>query len=143
MSRSEFLAGLIGQPWSWRDGNCWDFAVMVERELFGRDLPAVAVPQDLSKRWVLESFDGHEERANWRETPEGPGGIITAQDGALCLMAHLRVPGHIGVWMRPEGKIIHCDETAGVCFETPLALRQRGWRKLRFFDPKCESAFAY
>lgn len=135
MSRDAFLAALIGQPWSWRDGNCWDFACYVQRELFGRTLPSVSVPADLSKRWVLEAFDGHQERGNWREVPNGPGGIVTAQDGALCLMAHLRIPGHIGVWMKPEGKIIHCDEHAGVCFEMPLALRQQGWRQLRFFEP--------
>jgi hypothetical protein len=136
VTRSDFLAALIGQPWSWQNGNCWDFAVMIQRELFGRDLPSVAVPRELSKRWVLEAFDCHQERANWSEVSEGPGGLVVAQDGALCLMAHLRIPGHIGVWMKPEGKIIHCDERAGVCFEAPLALRQQGWRKLRFFEPK-------
>ena len=136
MTRSEFLASLIGLPWSWQGGNCWDFACHVQRELFGRLLPSVSVPSELSKRWVLEAFDGHQERANWREVTDGPGGLIVAQDGALCLMAHLRIPGHIGVWMKPEGKIIHCDERAGVCFETPLALRQQGWRQLKFFEPK-------
>lgn len=136
MIRSSFLAALIGNKWDWRNYNCWNFAAHVELELFGRVLPSVSVPTDLSKRWVLEAFDGHAERTNWREVAEGPGGVITAQDGALCLMAHLRVPGHIGVWLRPEGRIIHCDENAGVCFETPLALRQQGWRQLRFFEPK-------
>lgn len=132
-TRSNFLAALIGQPWSWQSGNCWDFACYVQRELFGRELPSIAVPDVLSKRWVLEAFDGHKERANWQEVSDGP--ILSAGDGALCLMAHLRIPGHIGVWMKPEGKIIHCDEHAGVCFETPLALRQQGWRRLRFFEP--------
>lgn len=136
MTRSDFLASLVGQPWSWQGGNCWDFACHVQRELFGRSLPAVSVPSKLSKRWVLEAFDGHQERQNWQEAPEGPGGLIIAQDGALCLMAHLRVPGHIGVWLQQEGRVIHCDESAGVCFETPLALRQQGWRQLRFFEPK-------
>jgi len=136
IARSEFLAALIGNKWDWRNYNCWNFAAHVELELFGRRLPAVSVPTDLSKRWVLEAFDGHPERAEWKEMPEGPGGLIAAQDGALCLMAHLRMPGHIGVWLRPEGRIIHCDEHAGVCFETPLALRQQGWRQLRFFEPR-------
>ena len=135
-SRADFLAALIGNKWDWRNYNCWNFAAHVELELFGRRLPAVSVPTDLSKRWVLEAFDGHPERAEWKEMPEGPGGLIAAQDGALCLMAHLRMPGHIGVWLRPEGRIIHCDENAGVCFETPLALRQQGWRHLRFFEPR-------
>jgi hypothetical protein len=51
-------------------------------------------------------------------------------------MAHLRFPAHIGVWLKPEGRIIHCDGKTGVACETPLALRQMGWKKLTFFEPK-------
>lgn len=136
MTRAQFLSSLIGQPWQWSGGNCWDFAAHVQRELFGRDLPSIAVPRELSKRWVLQAFDGHPERSAWQEVPEGPGGLIAASDGALVLMAHLKLPGHIGVWLSPEGAIIHCDEKNGVSFETPLALKQRGWRQLRFFEPR-------
>lgn len=135
MSRSAFLSALIGNKWDWRNHNCWTFAAHVERELFGRDLPSISVPRDLSKRWVLQSFEGHPERAEWLEVMAGPGGLITAQDGALCLMAHLKMPGHIGVWLKPEGMIIHCDEQQGVSFEPPLVLVQRGWKHLRFFEP--------
>jgi hypothetical protein len=63
MVRSEFLSLQIGQPWAWQTRNCWDFACHVERKLFGRELPRVAVPASLSKRWVLESIDRHLERA--------------------------------------------------------------------------------
>jgi hypothetical protein len=38
-----------GEPWVWQSRNCWDFACHVKRELFGRELPRVAVPADLSK----------------------------------------------------------------------------------------------
>jgi hypothetical protein len=31
----------------------------VQLELFGRELPRVAVPADLSKRWILESIEAH------------------------------------------------------------------------------------
>jgi hypothetical protein len=136
MTRSEFLAALIGREWDWTKQNCWTFAAQVERELFGRVLPFVTVPADLSKRWVMEAFEGHRERSNWVEAGEGPGDLITAQDGALCLMAHLCLPGHVGVWLRPEAQVIHCDERQGVSLETPLALKQRGWKQLRFFEPK-------
>jgi hypothetical protein len=88
MDRAAFLAPLIGEPWAWQSRNCWDFACHVQRELFGRELPRVAVPADLSKRWVLQSIDKHPERATWREVPDGPGGPVTAADGALVLMAH-------------------------------------------------------
>jgi hypothetical protein len=130
------LAALIGLPWSWRGGNCWDFVAHVEAELFGRILPAVDVPVLLDKRWVLKAFDGHPERASWREVETGPHGMVTAADGALVLMAHLKMPGHVGVWLKPEQIVLHCDEANGVCAESVLALQQRGWKKLRFFEPK-------
>jgi hypothetical protein len=136
VTRSEFLSPLIGQPWAWQARNCWDFACHVERKLFGRTLPRVAVPADLSKRWVLESIERHPERSAWREVPRGPGGLVSAADGALVLMAHSRIPAHIGVWLKPEARVIHCSEQHGVCCESVLALQQMGWKKLTFFEPK-------
>ena len=51
LSRHEFLASLIGEPWAWQSSSCWDFACHVQGKLFGRELPRVAVPLELSKRW--------------------------------------------------------------------------------------------
>jgi hypothetical protein len=102
--RNRFLSSLIGEPWAWQSSNCWDFACHVERELFGRDLPHVAVPAEVSKRWILEAIDRHPERTAWRAVADGPGGLVTASDGALVLMAHLRFPAHIGVWLAPEAR---------------------------------------
>jgi hypothetical protein len=135
LDRSAFLAPLIGEPWAWQSRNCWDFACHVQRELFGRELPRVAVPAELSKRWVVEEIERHPERAAWREMPDGPGGLVTAADGALVLMAHLRFPAHIGVWLQAEARVIHCSEQHGVCCESVLALRQSGWKKLIFYEP--------
>jgi hypothetical protein len=133
MDRAALLAPLIGEPWPWQSRNCWDFACHVQRELFGHELPRVAVPADLSKRWVLESIERHPERAAWREVSDGPGGLVVAPDGALVLMARLRFPAHIGVWLKREAWVIHCSERHGVCCESVLALRQMGWRRLTFY----------
>jgi len=133
--RAKFLGLLIGEPWAWQSHNCWDFACDVQRELYSRVLPSVAVPDGFSRRWVLEEFGRHEERGRWHEVPEGPGGLVTASDGALVLMAHLKFPAHIGVWLQPEQRIIHCDSTRGVACEAPLSLRQMGWKRLTFFEP--------
>jgi hypothetical protein len=133
--RNELLSSLIGQPRAWQSRNCWDFARHVERELFGRELPGVAVPAELSKRWILEAIDRHPERAAWRQVPDGPGGLVVVGDGALVLMAHLRFPAHIGVWLAPEGRVIHCSEQHGVCCESVLVLRQMGWKQLTFYEP--------
>jgi hypothetical protein len=136
--RAEFLSSLIGEAWAWQSRNCWDFACHVERELFGRTLPRIAVPNDFSRRWAIDEFARHEERGRWREVPSGPGGLVTAADGALVLMARLDNPAHIGVWLQPEQRIIHCDGKTGVACETPLALRQMGWKRLTFFEPRGE-----
>ncbi|MBR0881852.1 hypothetical protein ABIF65_003367 [Bradyrhizobium japonicum] len=134
--RSAFLTPLIGEPWAWQSRNCWDFACHVQRELFGRELPGVAVPSDFSRRWVLAEFDRNPERARWVSVPNGPGGLVAAADGALVLMAHARFPAHVGVWLRPEGRVIHCDDKTGVACEAPLALRQMGWKQLTFLEPR-------
>jgi len=83
----------------------------------------------------LESIERHPERAAWRQVPDAPGGLVAAADGALVLMAHLRFPAHIGVWLKPETRVIHCSEQHGVCCESVLALRQMGWKKLTFYEP--------
>jgi hypothetical protein len=137
VTRSEFLSPLIGSPWAWQSQNCWDFAAKIQRELFGRALPQVVVPADLSKRWVLETFETHPERGLWQEIEQGAHGLVSAPDGALVLMAHLRMPAHIGVWLQPEARVIHCSEQHGVCCETVLALKQMGWRKMTFYEPRC------
>jgi hypothetical protein len=76
----------------------------VQRELFGRELPRVDALADLSKRWILRSIDRYAERAAWRKAPDVPGGLVTAADGAL--VAHLRFPAHIGVWLKHEARVI-------------------------------------
>jgi hypothetical protein len=136
LPRHEFLAPLIGQPWAWQSRNCWDFACHVQRELFGRLLPHVAVPDDPKWKWMVRTVAKHPERANWCQLQDGPMGLVTAADGALCLMGRFSGPGHIGVWLQPEGKVIHCDRSHGVCLETVLALRQKGWTSIMFFEPK-------
>jgi len=66
---------------------------------------------------------------------DGPGGLVTAADGALVLTSHVRFPGHIGVWLKPEARVSHCSDQHGVCCESFLALRQMGWKKLIFYEP--------
>jgi len=135
-ARAEFLSATIGLPWAWTERNCWDFAAHVELQLFGRVLPHVSVPDDPSWRWMVSEVSTHAERDKWTEVPPGPHGLITAGDGALVLMGRLNHPGHIGVWLKPEQRIIHCDRKNGVCFEVVMALQAQGWKKLRFYEPK-------
>lgn len=136
MTRADFLAPLIGQPWAWQSRNCWEFAVHIQRELFGRDLPSVTVPDYPKWRWMVTEVGHHPERQNWAPVAAGPHGLVQAADGALCLMGRFSGPGHIGVWLADQQKVIHCDRNRGVCLEDDLALKQQGWVQRTYFEPK-------
>lgn len=136
MNRGEYLAALIGAAWEWHSHNCWDFATRVQAELFGRALPQVPVPDDANWRWMINAVAQHPERQRWAPVSEGPHGLVQAADGALCLMGRFSGPGHIGVWLADRRKVIHCDRQRGVCLEDDLALKQQGWVKRTYLEPK-------
>lgn len=136
--RTAFLTSLIGRPWS-RERSCWHLAAEVQATLFGRDLPSVTLPAAPTWRWMMDTLATHPERARWREVAPPPvAGLITAPDGALVAMARADQAAHVGVWLAPERRIIHCDESFGVQAETPAALRAAGWNRLMFFEPATE-----
>ena len=135
MDRAAYLTGLLGQKWT-RERSCWHVAVEVQSALFGRTLPLVALPDDLTWRWMMETIDQHPERGHWREVPKpAMPGLINAPDGALVAMARAHRAAHIGVWLAPERRVIHCDETFGVQIESVPTLRASGWNQVRFFEP--------
>ena len=108
----------------------------MQKELFGRELPSVDVPADLTWSWLLAIVGAHPERAQWVEGPTLNGHLIDARDGALVLMARVQRAAHVGVWLAPERGVIHCDQPSGVKFEDLAVLRASGWRKLTFFEPR-------
>ena len=137
--RSATLSGLLGLPWLANASgpnayDCWHLARHIQRELFGRDLPDITVPADPSWRWMIGTIETHPERKRWQESPQ-LNGLIKAVDGSLVLMARSDRPAHVGVWLAPESRIIHCDQDMGVVLETPSMLRVGGWLRLRFFAP--------
>lgn len=138
MMRDECLASLVGTPWRANARgpeafDCWHLAQHVEATLFGRSLPDVVVPAAPSWRWMIAAIEHHPERSRWQESRQEHG-LISATDGALVLMARSGRPAHVGVWLRPEGRIIHADQDAGVVLDRPVMLRAGGWRTLRFYE---------
>ncbi|MFC0243680.1 hypothetical protein [Rhodopseudomonas telluris] len=131
-ARSDFLNRVIGDAWDWRSHNCWTFTRLVQRELFGRELPDVDLPEEFSRLWVSREFGRHPERSFWAQIV-GTNGIVIAEDGALVLMAHTRFASHIGTWLKTEQRVIHCGKFGVVC-EPVLALRQSGYFNLSFFE---------
>ncbi|MDF2622017.1 MAG: NlpC/P60 family protein [Xanthobacteraceae bacterium] len=135
IDRTAYLTSLIGRPWS-RERSCWALAQEIELDLFGRILPDITLPDALGWRWMMDTIASHPERERWCEVPPPPvPGLIAAPDGALVAMARADRAAHIGVWLAPERRVIHCDEAFGVQIEAAPALRAAGWNRLRFYEP--------
>jgi hypothetical protein len=122
---SEFINGLVGRPWSAR-WNCWTLATVVQRRLYGRDLPAGYAPRDLERRRAL--FAQSPERARWQDAGR-------PVDGALALMRRVADDEHCGVALDLSPMVvIHVDEPHGVVLDSPAELLLRNWRT-RFLVP--------
>lgn len=140
MDRVEFLSGLLGHRWEanargpdrW---DCWHLVRHIEKELAGRDLSDVDVPSDPSWMWMVRTIRSHPEMKNWKEILPDAMGVVPASDLSVVLMARKKNPAHVGVWLRPEGVVVHCDQDYGVCFENLAELHMKGWTKLRFYEP--------
>ncbi len=133
MQRAERIVALMarGSP----PGQCWAFVVAVERELFGRVLPAVPDSAEPNMRWVKNAFASHPQRQRWTLRPPARHGLAGVTDGALVLMSGAGRPHHVGVWLKRERAVLHADHQ-GVKFEDVLTLRARGLTRLRFYEPK-------
>ncbi len=130
---------------------CWGLARHVQLHLFGRALPEVVVPPDVAWRWMIGAIGGHGELARWREVPPDGIGTIRAGDGAMVLMARRDQPAHIGVWLAPEGGVIHAPTTGhrigervetvvNAVLETPAQLNAAGWTRLFCYEPQVMAA---
>lgn len=123
-----YVSALQGRPWSLK-AHCWDLVRQVQRDLFGRDLPAVLIADRLNARDLVRIFHAHDERARWQP-------VTQPVHGAIVLMhrpgAHARAI-HAGVYLDLDGGgVLHADEDAGVTFDGPIELHLRGWRTEHF-----------
>jgi len=140
VTRAEVLDQVLGKPWLANAKgpeafDCWHLVAFIQREIFGRDIPAVAVPAQPSWSWMIQAIDSHPERKNWRHVPADTMGLVRAGDGAIVLMARYDRPAHIGAWLAKERRIIHADAIFGVVCEPPVDLKTKGWAKLRYYEP--------
>jgi hypothetical protein len=139
VTRNDVLLSTIGKPWvanargpeSW---DCFHLARHIVRALGGRDLADVEVPHDPTWAWMIDAIGRHPDRPHWREVPAREG-LVGAADLAVVLMARLRVPAHVGVWLRAESVVIHADQDHGVVCDPLPDLRLKGWQRLRFYEP--------
>lgn len=138
MTRAAYLCSLLGKPWAANARgpdayDCWHLAAAVSSHLFGRALPAIAVPAEPTWAWMIETIAGHPERSRWTECRPGP--LVTAGDGAIVLMARRDRPAHVGIWLGIERRVIHADPRFGVVCEGVVDLATKGWTRLRFYEP--------
>ena len=138
LSAGAYVSALINEPWA-RDGrHCWRLVVDVQRDLFGRELPAVldVAPATAgeARRVNPKLFAEHAERARWREVDD-------PQHGAIVLMHRAGAPRdaliHAGVYLALDGGgILHCDAPQGVAFDRVQELIEvRRWAP-RYFIPR-------
>lgn len=138
MRSAEFIRGLIGRPWEANaEGpdafDCYGLVRYVQRELFGRDLPSVHTVEPYTWRGMIDAIASHPERARWREVEQQQRTLMP--DGAVVLLASVRMPAHMGVWFRGFGSILHADRPLGVAFQTFAEMRALGWHRALFMEP--------
>lgn len=134
IDRAAFLRALVGKPYAPggmgpETYGCWGLVVAVERELFGRALPDV--PEDAT----LADFRRHPDAAHWLEIVNVPQAVACfhAADGAIVLMARADRLAHVGVWLKPERRVLHADRPSVLCEDLEI-VRANGWRRLRFYE---------
>lgn len=134
MNRSAIINAMMGAPY--RLGaqgpdafDCYSVARQLQRDLFGRDMPAFDMPGNAGRMAIAAAIAEHPERGHWAE-------IARPRDGALVTMARNGCGYHLGTWLAEDGGIVvHAIEGAGVCADTMLSLQTAGWRRLRFHVP--------
>ncbi len=134
MSRVDIVNALIGTPYDLggrKPGtlDCYGAARVLQRELFGREMPDFAMPGEAGRSAIAAAIAAHPERLRWVE-------VGMPVDGALVTMARNTVGYHIGTWLAEDGGIIvHAIEDCGVVADTLPSLEAIGWRKFRFHIP--------
>ncbi|WP_297105127.1 glycoside hydrolase [uncultured Devosia sp.] len=134
MDRVAIINGLIGRPYDLGGRapgsiNCYGCARILQREIFGRDMPDFAMPGTAGRQGIAAAIAVHPERGRWQE-------IGAPEDGALVTMARNDCGYHIGTWLAEDGGIIvHALEVVGVVADTTSSLQAVGWRRFRFHRP--------
>jgi hypothetical protein len=128
-----FVDRMIGRPYEPAGLHCWELTRQCQREVFGRDLPAVlAAPE--SKRDLVRLMGQRHDYSGWRE-------VAQPENGAIVFMTRRghgpgRAACHAGTWLDIEGGgVLHTDAPHGVVFESLIELTARNWAEPSFFIP--------
>lgn len=123
-----FINSLIGTGWRSgaigpREYDCWTLSVIVQKELFGRDMPLMSVDAE-DVRVVMREIANHPHRKLWKR-------IDKPIHGALVEMTSGRHPFHIGTYLDIDGGgILHSFAPVGCTFDRVAVLEVSGWRRI-------------
>lgn len=115
------ITPLIGIPWQAGAAgpdayDCWAAAGMIEARLFGRAIPGLTPER---RRGIARA------RQSWALSDQ-------PRDGDIVEMRRMGRANHVGVWI--EGRILHCQQGAGMVYDRPSDIRLMGWT-MRFWTP--------
>lgn len=114
----------IGQPWS-EEKDCWWWFRFIQHKHYGIVLPAIEI-RSLLVREVLATFHDHPERKEWHE-------VDSPEDGDGVLIGRSSNPIHVGVWIGPHRRVLHCEQKTGVVAQSISSLKLHQWSHIQFY----------
>jgi hypothetical protein len=106
--------------------DCWGLFAAASLALFGRVVPDDDV-DPANPRAVARAFTRHPARAAFRSIGV-PAPVFAAPDGAAVMLSRGDLPFHIGLWLQPERRVLHCCPSQHVVFEPVSHLQASLWR---------------
>ena len=106
--------------------DCWSFVCHVQRERYGREVPAL--PSPASWGAVARAMPEWAAQLGWRPTE-------TPRDGDAVFLSRMKDPTHVGIWIADLKSVLHCAVGGSVLHDARhLAMAQ--WRVRGYFTPE-------
>lgn len=115
--------------------NCLFYVAHVQRERFGQKVPLVEQPEQLGA--IVRAFrDGEQDamRSGWAK-------VAKPRTGDIVLMAHMKYPSHIGIFVDDVagGSVLHSLEGHGSALHSLFHLAAGRWRITGYYRPASEA----
>ena len=127
--KKHWAADYIGKPYSpGGEYDCWTLFAHIQQKHFARQVPTIAVA-DYDTITVRDIFktQAQAQVGKWRQISQ-----YELRNGCGVLLAQLREPHHIGVWIN-DG-VLHCTQAFGVIFTHTDTLALSQWRIVGAYD---------
>lgn len=105
--------------------DCWHYWRWVQRERYGREVPAYATPPSIGS--IAKAMPAWAAEFGWRP-------VSKPDDGDAAFLCTFKMPTHIGVWVDDLKSVLHCPE-GGAVLHDGFHLKVAGWTLRGFFRP--------